>query len=482
MSEASMPFVAGQADHGDAELRRGVMKVRHLVVFVVGAAAPLTILIGFAPLGLSVAGAALPVAYLIPGMVYMLFAVGFTAMSRHFHGSGAFYAYIAEGLSSIAGAGAAMLAYLGYLGGQVGFVLACGIFSSAAIATLLGVTPSVYLCAIVVAILVALIGYFKVDVGAKVLAVLMALELGCLAVFCVAVLFRGGYEGLGFDGITMSTVFSAGLVGALLITFTAFIGFEQTAIYSDECDNPRKTVSRATFIALGILTFVYTFCAWVIVQAVGVSRMTEMLSGDPSQMVLSLNSEFVGTAMTDVLQLLIVTSFFAGCLALHNACTRYLFNMGRNGLLPHRLGRVSPMTRTPSVAGLVQSGLVVGVIAIFALTPADPYSQVVVWTNTPTIIAVLLLQILTSIAVVRYFRRDARGESLWTRVIAPMMATLVLAAVVVNLALNMGQLTGLGPLGNLVINIPLVVGFVVGVMRALVQRRHTVRLVGSVNP
>ena len=86
--------------------------------------------------------------------------------------------------------------------------------------------------------------------------------------------------------------------------------------------------------------------------------MTEMLSGDPSQMVLSLNSEFVGTAMTDVLQLLIVTSFFAGCLALHNACTRYLFNMGRTGLLPHRLGRVSSMTRTPSVAGLVQSGLV----------------------------------------------------------------------------------------------------------------------------
>ena len=126
------------------------------------------------------------------------------------------------------------------------------------------------------------------------------------------------------------------------------------------------------------------------------------------------------------MHLLIVTSFFAGCLALHNACSRYLLAMGRARILPVVLAKVSPTTGTPSVAGIVQGVLVFVAIAGFALTPADPYTEVVLWTNTPTIIAVLALQILTSIAVVRFFSTGARGEGLWQRLIAPSLAAVSL--------------------------------------------------------
>ena len=51
--------------------------------------------------------------------------------------------------------------------------------------------------------------------------------------------------------------------------------------------------------------------------------MVDFLGGDPSELIFDLNSEFAGETMTDVMHLLIVTSFFAGCLALHNACSRY---------------------------------------------------------------------------------------------------------------------------------------------------------------
>ena len=64
-----------------------------------------------------VSGAALPVGYVVPGIVYLLFAVGFTAMSRHIRGAGAFYAYITEGLGKTVGAGSSVVAYVGYLGG-----------------------------------------------------------------------------------------------------------------------------------------------------------------------------------------------------------------------------------------------------------------------------------------------------------------------------------------------------------------------------
>lgn len=151
------------------------------------------------------AGAALPVGYIIPGIIYLLFAVGFTAMSRHIRGAGAFFAYITEGLGAIVGAGSSVVAYIGYLGGQIGFVVACGIFTSATLDSLFDISVPVYACALTIAVLVAVVGYNRVDIGAKVLAVLMALELGVLAVFCLAVLVKGGHEGLSLTSFSPST-------------------------------------------------------------------------------------------------------------------------------------------------------------------------------------------------------------------------------------------------------------------------------------
>lgn len=211
-------------------------------------------------------------------------------------------------------------------------------------------------------------------------------------------------------------------------------------------------------------------------QAIGISRIGDVLSGDPSALVFTLNSEFAGATMTEVMRLLIVTSFFAGCLALHNVCTRYLFAMGRTGVVPSVLGRVSPTTMTPSVAGVVQCLLVSGVLLAFAFTPTDAYTQVVVWTTSPTILTVLVLQVLTSIAVVRFFRRNNYGESRWNRVVAPTVSAIVLAMVTVVLIANMGQLTGLGTAGNALIFVPLVAAAGVGLTRGFIlTRKHRCR-------
>lgn len=460
-------------------LRAGTINSRHLVFFVIAAAAPLTILAGFAPPGLMTAGAALPVGYIIPGIVYLLFAVGFTAMSRHIRGAGAFYAYITEGLGQIVGAGASVVAYVGYLGGQIGFVVACGIFTSSTLDSLFGISVPIYACALTVAVLVAVVGYRRVDVGAKVLAVLMALELGVLAVFCVAVLVKGGHEGLSFGSFSPSTFLTAGLASVFVLTFTSFVGFEQTAIYSEEVVDSKRTVARATYTAVTVLAVVYAFCAWVIVQAVGPSRMVDFLGGDPSELIFDLNSEFAGEMMTDVMHLLIVTSFFAGCLALHNACSRYLLAMGRARILPVSMAKVSPSTGTPSVAGIVQGVLVFAAIAGFAFSPADPYTQVVLWTNTPTIIAVLALQILTSIAVLRFFSRDARGEGLWQRFIAPSLATAALLGALVFLQSNLNTLTGLTTAQNLWFAVPLIVAFVVGALRSVWVRNKSIQVLAA---
>lgn len=437
-----------------------------LVFFVLGAAAPLTIVAGFVPIGILAGGESVVVGFIVPGIVYLVFAVGFAAMSRHFFGEGAFYAYISKSFGPRVGGAAGTVSYLGYLMGQIGFTAVAGVFASSTVAKLTGLDISWLFYAMLFTLLVGLLGYRSVHIGARVLGALLIAELAVLVVFCFAVLARGGYQGFSFGAFSPEVIFSAALPGVFVLTFTAFIGFEQTAIYAKEVKDTKRTVSRATYTAVIILAVFYSFCAWTILQAIGVDRMDELLAGDPSQLVLLLNSEFAGQAMTVVMEILIVTSFFAGVLALQNACARYLHALALQRMVPKVLSRVGVATGSPSVANIAHGTLVAAAIVVFALVGADPYLQTVVWTNAGTIVAVLTMQALTSAAVVRFFVKDHHGESLWVRLLMPILATVLLTGALVLMVSQMGLLTALGAEGNFLIILPLLLGAVVGFVRA----------------
>ncbi|MGP4029934.1 APC family permease [Actinomadura sp. 3N407] len=446
------------------ELRRNAVSARHLVFFVVAAAAPLTVSAGFLPLGFLAGGTMLPVAFLIAGVSYALFSVGFTAMSRHVTDAGAFAAYIDKGLGRTAGAGAAMLAWTGYTLGQIGFAAAAGFFASTFLETYLSVSVPWGLCATVMAIIVTAISYAKVDLGARVAAVLLILEIGILAVFAVAVWVQGGPEGAPWSAFNPDSWQAPVLGGTFLVTFLVFIGFEQTAVYSEEVKDAGRAVRRATFWAVAVLTVVYVAAAFTILMAIGPTRLMDVLSGDPSRVVFDLNTSFVSSTMTDVMQLLVITSFVAGVIALQNTGSRYLFSMSRRGLLPAALSGTN-RAGAPRAAVLFQGGLVTAALIVFGSSSLDPYTQVVIWTNSPTLFAVLALQIGTSIAVIRWFASRPAEESVWSRLIAPALALIILTTVLFLAVDNMSLLTMLGGTGNALIISPLLIAFVFGAVR-----------------
>ncbi|WP_408897737.1 APC family permease [Nocardioides sp. R1-1] len=451
-------------------LRGDAVGSRHLVFFVVSAAAPLTVMAGFAPLAFLVGGQAAPVGYLAAGLVYALFAVGFCAMARHVSNAGAFYAYVSRGLGGTIGAGSALVAYVAYTLGEIGFCAAAGLFASTTLDDLAGIDVSWGVCAVTLGVIVSVVSYCRVDVGARVLALLLAGELGLLLVLAVAILVKGTPEGLTLAGFDPSS-WDASVLGSLfVITFVVYIGFEQTAVYAEEARDARRAVPRATYVAVALLAVTYTFVAWVLLMAIGPGALGAALAGDPSLLVFGVNQTYLGGFMTDVMQVLIVTSFVAGVLALHNAGARYLFALGRDRLLPASLGTTGK-TGSPSRAVVVQSLLVVGALAGFGISDLDPYTQVVIWTNTPTLVGVLFLQILTSVAVIRFFARNRTEERLWQRLVAPSLATVALGTVLYLVCTKMGLLTGLGARDNVLINLPLVAAFVAGLARGAVAAR-----------
>jgi len=59
------------------------------------------------------------------------------------------------------------------------------------------------------------------------------------------------------------------VTGSFRDAFTSFVGFESAAIYSEECRDPKRTVARATYIAVGLIAVFYALSSWLLGVAAG---------------------------------------------------------------------------------------------------------------------------------------------------------------------------------------------------------------------
>ena len=178
----------------ETTLHKGRLGVIGIVFFVVAAAAPLVGMTGAVPVAIVLGnGAAAPGAYLAVGLTLLLFSVGYAAMSQRVTNAGAFFAYIGRGIGKHLGSASAFVSILAYLAIQLSIY---GFFGGL-ISAQLGVLPW-WAWSLIAWVLVTLLSLLSVDVGAKVLGVLMLLELTALIVTSVAILGNGGPEGLNF--------------------------------------------------------------------------------------------------------------------------------------------------------------------------------------------------------------------------------------------------------------------------------------------
>ncbi|MET8846345.1 APC family permease [Amycolatopsis sp. NPDC004625] len=432
-------------------LRRGVLGTGSLVFMVVAAAAPLTVMAGVAPLAIMIGGIGAPAGYLAAGLVLTVFAVAFTRMTRHVGSAGAFYAYIARGLGKAWGITAALLALMSYNTLQIGVY---GLFAAQAKATLADVFgldvpwPVIALAAVALVLLVAWLG---IDVGAKVLGVLLVLESGILLLMAIGVLAHGGAAGIDAKSFTPGAVFGPGMGGVLAFSFAAFMGFESTVLYRREARNPERTIPRATYVAVGFMAIFYSFVVWAVIQAFGSGQVTGAAAADIGGLFFTAIGTYVGSWAATVMHLLVISSVYAAQLAFHNAITRYTHALAQDGFLPAWLGKVHPRFGSPYRASIVQTGLAAVVITVFAVTGADPYTKLLLWVNTPGVVGILVLQTLTAIATVGYFLRRNRAASTPVAVAAGIVSSVLLAVATYVLVDSVGLLTAASATVNVVL-------------------------------
>ena len=107
-----MPDLAGAAENAGS----GRLSARHVIFFVIAAAAPLGFAVGSTPLAIGRGGIGTAGMFLVVGVFLAIFAVGYTAMTRFVPNAGALFSYIAAGLGRPLGLGTAFVAVLAYGG------------------------------------------------------------------------------------------------------------------------------------------------------------------------------------------------------------------------------------------------------------------------------------------------------------------------------------------------------------------------------
>jgi amino acid transporter len=377
-----------------------------------------------------------PLSFPILAIALGLFTVGYAAMSRHVSNAGAFYAYLSKGLGGAWGVAGAFVALVAYNTIQIGLYGLFGFLVQGFVQSHnINLNWNWWAYALVAWALVALLGVLRVDLNATVLGVFLIAEVIAVVLFDVGAIRHPAGGSLNFSGFAPHNLFTSGVGAVFAFGIAAFVGFESGTSYSEEVRDPRRTVAHATYGALIITGVLYSVSAWAMTLAVP-NEIADAQSAAPT-VPFGVMGTYWGNWVSDAANVLFCTSVFAALLSFHNAVARYAMALGRERVLPSFLGNRGRGSGSPIAGSLLQSLLGIVAIIIFAWSQLHPLFEMFTWLSYIAAVGVVGLMLTCSIAVIGYFaKRPGSPESVWQKVIAPVLATLALLGILALMVLN----------------------------------------------
>lgn len=424
-------------------LRPGRLGAIAIIFFVVAAVAPMAAIVGASPVVFSANGISAPLTYLVAALLFTVFSVGYVAMSRHITNAGGFVAYIARGLGVRTATAAAALAVLTYTALQAALWSQFSVFAQQLISDKLHVDVPRWILLFGCLAIVTTLTVIGVDVSLKVLGALVALEIAAFVILDVVVIFSGGgVSGNSLEGFNPAHLAGPGLGVAFLFCITCFTGFEATVVFSEEAKEPRRTIPRAVYGSIAFIGVFYALTVWVIGNSVGGQAIQDTATKDPAGFIFAVADKEVGSWLSTAMQILVVTSFLAMLIGFQNMFARYLYALGRAGVLPRQLGHAHPVRATPAVAAASVGIALAVILAVFEAAGADPITVTFSWLLSLGTVSLIVILILTSISVVAFFARTRIETNVWKTKIAPVLATLGFGLVIYLALTNYGALLG----------------------------------------
>ena len=356
-------------------------------------------------------GAGAPLAYLACTIAMGLIVLCFADAGSRVSMTGGPYAYVETAFGPFVGFVSGVLLW-------VGITLAVSAVSSFFADSLVALVPALGVTGRAIAITVVLV----VLAAANVRGVRGVTRFNAAATVAkllpLLLLIVAGLVTMRWSNLVWTAPPSAAAVSraSVLLVF-AFLGVESALVPSGEVDDPARTVPRAIFGAMTVVALLY-----VAIQVVAQGLLGAALPGDATPLA-SAASVALGPAGRTLILVGSTVSMFAYVSGMTLAVPRMLFAFGRDGFLPGALASVHPRWRTPHVAIVVQTTIVLA-LALFAR-----FEQLAVAAN----VTVLLVYAACCLAAAELRRRDVRSGGIPFRVPAgaavPWLALLVIAGI-----------------------------------------------------
>ena len=188
------------------------------------------------------------------------------------------------------------------------------------------------------------LNYLGVAIAARAQTILM---LGLLAVFAI-------FVAAGAPKLEPALFVDAAqggwlpILAALPLMIQLFLGIETATEVGEEVDNPKTTVPLGLALALALTVVVYLAISFTALSLVG----AEALAASQAPL-LDAAKVALGPWATPLIVTAAVLALTKSMNAVFLVYSRFLYAMGRSGVLPSALGRIHPRFRTPHVATLV---------------------------------------------------------------------------------------------------------------------------------
>ncbi len=384
------------------------------------------------------AGVAAPLTIVAAGVAVALLAFTVAEFTKAEPSAGSFITYVDTALGARAGVATALLVTVGYTVAIAAVFTMSGGMVAMTLAHYTSWHPpwgplSLVLTAGAIWLTARGVKLSTAAVGAAVLV-----QVAIMVVVCVIVLVdqRAHLSGIPFSWAHL-TGGLAGLSAGFPLALYMFIGWENGPALAEESRDPRRTIPRALYISVAIAAALFVLFAYATVT--GFSYDVSSI-GRSSVPFLAVADHYLGAAAV-LAWIAGIVSVLATLVAGADSQSRMLFDGGRAGLLPARLGQVRPRSGTPVNALLVMAGAGLGIIGAWwvshlisgdtgSMDPVGLYAEC----STMGTIVILFVYFLTMLSLpVFMWRRYRDSISPFRHVAVPALGSLTLIVPFVEL-------------------------------------------------
>jgi APA family basic amino acid/polyamine antiporter len=437
-----------EADPAGVGRLRKNLSARHLVAFGIGVVIGTGIFTLTGVEAKNTAGPAVVISFVIAGVVAVLAALCYAELASSVPTAGSAYSYafatVGELVAWIIGwdlflefaLGAAVVArgWSAYVGNLLH--LPASLFSEEA---------TVNLGAVLIVVVLTIIAAIGIRESARVTGALVIVKVA----ICVFVIVAGAWFVTGANltpfvppgqatgtggglqqpligmiaGVEPAAFGIGGILTAAAVVFFSYTGFEAVANLSEETRRPGRDLPLGLLGTLGLSTLLYVGVSFVVV---GMVKYTDIDEGAPIADAFGQNGLGWASALISLAAVAGLTSVILVDLI---TVSRIGFAMGRDGLLPPSVAKVSPRTGTPVRMTLVYAAVVLVMAAFVRL---ETLAELV---SIGTLFAFVLVSL--AVPILRRTRPDLprRFRVPWSPVL-PIVSALACLYLMANLAVE----------------------------------------------